>query len=153
MYLKASVAFVLLIMVSCQPTVEQIQYGRDACAYCKMTISDRKYGAELVTQKGKVFKFDATECMLDYLEENRQNYAHNMVVPFDDPGILHPSDSLTYLVSPNLPSPMGAFISAFSQSSVAGKIQQEKSGELFSWDEIQRKFDEEKESKTINYMK
>ncbi len=144
MFFKTSVAFVLLIMVSCQPTVEQIQYGRDACAFCKMTISDRKYGAELVTPKGKVFKFDATECMLDYLEENQQRYAHTMVVAFDDPGILYQSDSLTYLISPNMPSPMGAFISAFSQSSVANKIQQEKSGEMYSWSEIQRKFGQEK---------
>jgi copper chaperone NosL len=31
-----------------------------------MTIVDKVHAAEIVTKKGKVCKFDATECMINY---------------------------------------------------------------------------------------
>ena len=33
-----------------------------------MTIVDNKHSAELVTTKGKVYKFDAIECMIRHLQ-------------------------------------------------------------------------------------
>ncbi len=33
-----------------------------------MTISDVRFGAELVTKKGKVYKFDDVHCILAYLK-------------------------------------------------------------------------------------
>ena len=34
-----------------------------------MTIVDKLHAAEIVTKKGKVYKFDATECMINYIDE------------------------------------------------------------------------------------
>ena len=34
-----------------------------------MTIVDKVHAAEIVTQKGKVYKFDATECMINFMDE------------------------------------------------------------------------------------
>ncbi len=141
MQLKTGIGLVLTLMIACRPEVEEIQYGSDACAYCRMTISDRKYGAEFVTQKGKVFKFDAVECMLGYRKENEETYAYDMAVAYNRPGVLQSADSLTYLISPNLPSPMGEFLTAFSTQSVAQEFQEEKGGELFNWPDLQIKFE------------
>jgi len=141
MHLKLSMSLVLFLVMACQPEVEQIQYGKDACVYCKMTISDRRYGAELVTQKGKVYKFDAIECMLDYMKENEANYAYYMAIAYDHPGSLQSVDSLTYLISPNMPSPMGAFLTAFSIPSIAQEFQEDHGGELYGWSALQRKFE------------
>ena len=141
MHLKLWMGLVLFLVMACQPEVEQIQYGRDSCVYCKMTISDRRYGAELVTQKGKVYKFDAIECMLDYMQENEANYAYYMAVAYDHPGTLQPTDSLTYLIAENMPSPMGAFLTAFSTQSIAKEFQKDQGGELYSWSALQRKFE------------
>jgi copper chaperone NosL len=142
MRLKAGVGLMLvLIIAGCEPEVEPIMYGRDSCAYCKMTISDRNYGAELVTWKGKVFKFDAVECLLNYLREYEENYTYQMAVAYDKPSNLQTVDSLTFLISPNLPSPMGEFLTAFSSQAIAQEFQQEKEGELFNWPELKRKFE------------
>jgi len=48
-----------------------IAYDRDVCAFCSMTVSDPRYGAELVTVKGKVLTFDSIECLASYYLANR----------------------------------------------------------------------------------
>lgn len=143
MHLKVGMGLglVLILVMACQPEVEQINFGKDQCVYCKMTISDRRYGAELVTQKGKVHKFDAIECMLDYMKENEDDFAFRMAVAYENPGRLQQTDSLNYLISRNMPSPMGAFLTAFSTLSIAQEFKEDKGGELYSWTEIVSKFE------------
>ncbi len=51
---------------------EPILYSQDACHHCKMIISDKRFGAEFVTEKGKIYKFDAIECLGNY----RKTHAH-----------------------------------------------------------------------------
>ena len=50
-----------VLLAACQPSPKPIEYGSDMCDYCKMTIVDQQHAAELVTTKGKAFKFDAIE--------------------------------------------------------------------------------------------
>lgn len=35
-----------------------------------MTISDGRFGAELITKKGRVYKFDDLRCLINYKAEN-----------------------------------------------------------------------------------
>ena len=60
---------VLLMLISCNISPQPIDYGNDGCHFCKMTIVDKTHAAEIVTDKGKVYKFDATECMIHFMEE------------------------------------------------------------------------------------
>jgi copper chaperone NosL len=55
-----------IIVIACSIKPEPLQFGMDACYTCKMTLMDNKYGAELVTRKGKVYKFDDINCMLNF---------------------------------------------------------------------------------------
>jgi copper chaperone NosL len=63
--LSASVALIAFLLIGCNPKAEKINLGKDQCAECKMTIVDPKFGAEIVTKKGKVYKFDDTHCIAD----------------------------------------------------------------------------------------
>ena len=65
-FLLISAAAVLII--GCEVKPQEIAYGQDACHFCKMTIVDRQHAAELVTVKGKAFKYDAIECMMNHLK-------------------------------------------------------------------------------------
>lgn len=38
----------------------------DACASCRMLISERRYAAELIDRDGEVYKFDDIACMLRF---------------------------------------------------------------------------------------
>ena len=129
----------LLTMLSaCSVEPQPIEYGEDVCHYCKMTIVDRQHAAELVTDKGKVFKFDAIECMVPFLKENADTeFAHMLVSDFQEPGKMLDARTSTFLVSTAIPSPMGANLSAFANEALAKAIQQEKGGTLYSWQTIQ----------------
>ena len=68
------------------PKQEEINYGVDACAYCKMNIVDPKFGAELITKKGRVYKFDAIECMVNYDREMQKPVHQYLVNVISQPG-------------------------------------------------------------------
>ena len=59
--------FLSLSLISCSVEPKPVPYGEANCTHCNMTISDNRYGAELVTDKGKVFYFDAVECLAAYV--------------------------------------------------------------------------------------
>nr|AWJ66262.1 nitrous oxide reductase maturation protein, outer-membrane lipoprotein [uncultured bacterium] len=102
-----------------------------------MTIVDRQHASELVTSKGKVYKFDAIECMINSLNENDIGpYAHTLVSDFTNPGQLIDAQDASFLISKNIPSPMGAFLSAFKKKEAALKTQNESSGTIYNWGEL-----------------
>ena len=63
-----SILLIALLVFSCNSSPQPIDYGNDGCHFCKMTIVDKVHAAEIVTKKGKVYKFDATECMVNFIE-------------------------------------------------------------------------------------
>jgi copper chaperone NosL len=127
----------LLLLFSCNVSPQAIDYGNDGCHYCKMTIVDKLHAAEIVTAKGKAYKFDATECMINFLDEfdtsSIQLYLANN---YNKPGELIDATQATFLISENIPSPMGAFLSAFKNKEDAIKIQTQKSGDIYTWEEL-----------------
>jgi len=126
-----------LLTVSCNVDPQPIEYGKDGCHFCKMTIVDRQHASQLVTNKGKVYKFDAIECMINYQKENKETeYGHVVVADFREPGTLIDAKKATYLISPEISSPMGAFLSAFESEMAAQKEKEKFTGELYSWEEI-----------------
>ncbi|MCJ7465864.1 MAG: nitrous oxide reductase accessory protein NosL [Maribacter sp.] len=136
-----SCCFVLLGSLSCSIRPQPINYGLDACHYCSMTIVDQQHAAQIVTDKGKAFKFDASECMLNYLNEIDTNeVALFMVDDYNTPGELLDATKATFFISKDLPSPMGEFLSAFASKEAAQRAQAEHQGELFTWEEMQSKF-------------
>ena len=134
---KNSIITLLLITFSCTIKPKAIDYGNDGCHYCKMTIVDKVHAAEIVTNKGKIYKFDATECMVNFIKEfdsyNIELYLSNN---YKEPEALIDATQATFLISENIPSPMGAFLSAFKNKDEAIKMQSEKGGELYTWEEL-----------------
>jgi copper chaperone NosL len=132
-----SIIGLLLLFFSCNVGPEPINYGSDGCHYCKMTIVDKVHAAEIVTKKGKVYKFDATECMINFMDEFETSeielYLSNN---YTKPEELIDATKATFLISENIPSPMGAFLSAFKNKADAEKFQSQKGGDLYTWDEL-----------------
>ena len=134
----------LLLLNACAPQPSPIDYGADACAFCRMTIVDQQHAAEVVTQKGRAYKFDAVECMVNYVDQQGEDqFALLLVTGYLNPGILTDARKATYLISEAIPSPMGAFLTAFTDQDDARAVQQESGGRLFNWSELQRHFAEE----------
>ena len=132
-----------LVLSSCQVSERPVQYGVDDCDYCKMIIMDQRYGSELVTDKGKVYTFDATECLIEYLQYNAEMAdaaKYLLVTPYTDPNHLIDARTATYLVSKQMPSPMGAYLTAFSDREEAAAFQSTKGGVIYTWEEIFKDF-------------
>jgi len=118
----------------CTASPKPITYGQDACQSCLMTIVDERHAAELVSTKGKVFKFDAIECMVRNMEEEtHRSYALALVCDYDNPGVFIDASAASYIISPAIPSPMGAFLSAVSSEERAAAIIREKGGQVYTW--------------------
>ncbi len=133
----AGVLLGLLAIMGCSNSPKPIDYGNDGCHYCKMTIVDKIHGAELITDKGKVFKFDATECMLNYVAAgNEAEVASFLTNHYESPTALISATEATFLISENLPSPMGAYLTAFEDAAQAEKVKAEKGGELYTWEAL-----------------
>jgi len=127
----------LLIFSSCNIQPQKIVYGKDACHFCRMNIVDQQHSAQLVTNKGKSFKFDATECMIHYNAEiDPTTVAIYVVADYNNPGVLIDAKTATFIISENIPSPMGEFLSAVSTEEEALALQKAKEGTLYNWEEL-----------------
>lgn len=141
--LRMILAFMLITAFSCSTDPEPINFGADQCTHCKMNISDTKFGAEIVTKKGKVFKYDAVECMLNTVSMEKVpkgDIAGYWAVDASNPKQLLDAVTAVYLISEKFPSPMGADLSAFSKKNGAEEFQKQYGGELKSWSDLLVKF-------------
>ncbi|WP_223034935.1 nitrous oxide reductase accessory protein NosL [Hanstruepera marina] len=127
----------IVFLVSCNVSPKPIDYGNDGCHFCKMTIVDKLHAAEIVTKKGKIYKFDATECMINFRDEfDTSEIKLYLSNNYSEPEELIDATQATFLISKNVPSPMGAFLSAFKSRGEAQKVQSEKEGTLYTWQEL-----------------
>lgn len=133
---KLTIFVLSFSLLSCNVGPEQIEFGVDHCAYCRMKISDPRFGAEVVTQKGRIYKFDAIECLIPFVDEQREIYSHTLAIPFDQPGKLKEKDSLQFVFSPAIISPMGANIAAFSKDAIPSNFIESEELQRLNWEEL-----------------
>jgi len=131
----------LLLCVACSLDPQPIAYGEDQCHACKMMIADARFGSELVTTKGKVYKYDAIECLVPaYLEKGKNTFVHVLVSDYRNPGNLLDAKQANYLISEMVPSPMGRYLSAYrSVQDVRSQILT-KDDRRLSWLELMQEF-------------
>ncbi len=126
----------LLVLGSCNSGPEPIKTGVDACSFCKMTISDNRFGAEIVTRKGRTYKFDDMHCLLQFSKENTVPSAEvkeTYLVNFEAPHGFIEAPKSFLLKSAELRSPMGGNTAAFSTETDLQKAAQQFKGEVIAW--------------------
>jgi copper chaperone NosL len=125
------------LLTACSHEPDPIRYGKDACAHCKMTIMDKRFSAELITAKGKVFKFDAAECMAGFLKENPAIAGDAksvfLVNDFSKPGQFTDARKSFFLRDSSLSSPMGGNLAAFLSRSAAEAAKKDRSAQVYDW--------------------
>ena len=129
----------ILTLTSCGSEPEPINYGHDECEFCRMQITDNKYGAELVTDKGKIYKFDSIECMIEFsLVKNTLGDTNNklLITDFDNPDNFIDARNSFYVKNDKFRSPMGLNVTAFNSEEQAQKFISENGGEKISWVEV-----------------
>lgn len=114
-------AFVLANLFACQEAGPQkINFGKDQCDLCKMNIEDAKFGAELITEKGRIYKFDDVNCMKTYESENTAQIGKAKLYVADFITTeLFPIENATFLSGGAIKSPMNGNLAAFRDKAKA----------------------------------
>jgi copper chaperone NosL len=141
--IKGTAALMILLasMSSCNAGPEQIKTGVDHCYFCKMTISDVRFGAELVTQKGKIYKFDDMHCILSYLKTGELDSGKIKNIYFTNfcgnHQLVHLKNAVL-LKSESFRSPMGGNIASFDNRDSLAMAQRGFPGSMVNWVELKK---------------
>jgi copper chaperone NosL len=102
----------LALAAACASGTPAIAFGADQCAECLMVVSDRRFGAVLVTGHGKEVTFDSIECLLKYQARQPDSAARAVwVVAAEAPGTLIPLAHAELTEDASLRPPMGTLVS------------------------------------------
>jgi copper chaperone NosL len=136
--------FALLTFISCSTGPEPIRYGKDECFHCKMTLTDKRFGAEVVTGKGKIYKFDDLNCLANFLKEGtvaEADIAQIVAVDFKKTGSFVDVNKAFFLQNEAIKSPMRADLASFSDKKDLEAVKAEiGGGKEMTWGEVQNSF-------------
>jgi copper chaperone NosL len=135
----ASAAIIAFVLSSCNTKPEAFRLGKDICDDCRMTIMDPKFGAEIITTKGRIYKFDDAHCMMHFLKSNKlktADIAQTVFIDYENNKNFLDVNSLFFVVSPQLKSPMNSNAAAFSTRIEAEKIATQTNGDVKDWQEL-----------------
>ena len=138
---KIDAVLVLLLSLSFMSCgdfkIEPIKLNADKCDFCKMSIADGKYGAEVITQKGRVYKFDDIMCMVNYTKENANTKMEAFYVnDFAQDNNLIPIETAFFLSGGDIKSPMHGGIIAFSNEIEAIEFGTKLNAKPITWNTI-----------------
>ena len=100
-------ALVLVLASACAPRGPQpIAYDAESCHYCRMTISDPRFGAEVLTSTGRPHVFDSIECLATFVASQAPAALRGVwVSDWNHPGTFVAVDSAEFR---RLPGPAGS---------------------------------------------
>jgi copper chaperone NosL len=139
----AAMLLFLLILAACKVEPQPLVYGKDGCHSCKMTLMDKKFGAEILTTKGKVYKFDDVNCLLNFYnggEVPPEDIQEILIVDFSKPEKLIDARNALYVKSESIKSPMASKVAAFESNEDLKEMNKDWNGVLMSWGELQTQF-------------
>jgi copper chaperone NosL len=135
----SAAASLLFFLSSCNTKPEPFQVGKDVCHFCKMGISDTRFGGEIITKKGKIYKFDDLHCLISFLRaggEAEKNISQTVIINFEKPNEFIPASSTTFVVTSELKSPMGANAAGFINKAAADNYASHKQAEIINWQQL-----------------
>ncbi len=130
---------ILILISSCKASLEPIDYGKEACSHCKMTIVDHRFSAEMITSKGKVYKFDDVICMkqfANYYADLSKGATYFISDYASDSRELINAATAIYLKSDFFRSPMNGNAAAYISIDKAKHLQDSLSLQPVNWNNL-----------------
>ena len=115
----------LVLFAACGPAKpEPIAYDADQCGYCRMQISDRRFGAELLTRHGRAVNFDSIDCLLSFYKQaaSANDVGSVWVSDFRHPGTLIDATSASFVELGAERAPMGRGWAAVASAADAAAL-------------------------------
>jgi copper chaperone NosL len=134
-----AIGMLIILLSSCNAQPSAFNIGKDNCDDCKMTIMDAKFGGEIITKKGRVYKFDDAHCLANFIKSNnvkKEEIAGIAFMNYENPNTFLKAESAFFVVSPQLKSPMNSNAAAFSNGQAAQKTAKEANGVVENWNKL-----------------
>lgn len=128
----------ILTLLSCgSKEPKPIKINSDFCDYCKMTISNGKFAAELITKKGRYHKFDDAACMIQFAKSNTVvPYQSFFVNDYLKDNTLIPVETAYFIKGGKINSPMRGNIAAFSSATDQIEFGKKLDAQSTNWEEV-----------------
>ena len=132
------IAFGMMTLMACSsPGPRDLKVNEDMCAYCKMTITEPAFAAQLTTVQGRHYLFDDVACMAGYRKENPNlKYDHFYVADVCNASVFIDVEKATFLYSEDFRSPMGGNTGGFANQDSATYYKTKYNASPTSWDEL-----------------
>ena len=128
----------LTLIISCSKKgAEPIKLNIDGCEFCKMKIADGKFGAEVITTKGRIYKFDDMHCMVNYHKENPNSKIQSFYIhDFNQNNTLIAAETAFYVKGGSINSPMRGNTIAVQTNEEVKQMAEKYNASPISWTEI-----------------
>lgn len=126
-------ALATLVLAACSTGPAKVHWGEDSCDHCRMVISDERFAAQVVDERGRAWKFDAVECMTAFVAEREDGLSAWVA---DGPDGWVPAREAWFVRSTAIRSPMAGGLMAFADEAEARATAGESGGELLRWAEL-----------------
>lgn len=131
-------SFVAILFIGCKTGPEAIKLNQDNCSFCKMSISDAKFATEVVTDKGRVYKFDDLHCMLGFVKADANFKGTLYAVPAEDEKTFVMAKEAFYVKSDAIKSPMKGNTLAYKSKAAAETAAKEYNAGVSTWLEVSK---------------
>lgn len=128
----ATALIAALALMSCTPSTPSIAWDVDNCDYCRMTVSDRRFGAAAITSGGRTLHFDSIECLAAWADAQPKPPRALWIADAAAPGTLRPVAELRFHRTAAGTSPMGKGFVAVATT--AGPT--EWDGPTLTWEQV-----------------
>lgn len=137
--IPAAAVLLVLLFSSCNTSPQPFAYGKDICDDCKMPIMDPKFGGEIITKKGRIYKFDDAHCMVHFLKQGNvkeSEIAKTVFIDYQNDKNFLDVKSAYFVSSDQFKSPMNGNAASFSLQAIAEQQAKQTNGTIKTWDQI-----------------
>lgn len=113
--------------------------GEDNCDYCRMAITDTRFGGEITLRTGRHRTFDSIECLAAFVESGSDSaLVTGLYVSDYETQALVEATTAVFLAGGAVRSPMGRELRAFARGSNPVALVAKYGGEVFDWPAVVR---------------
>ena len=135
---RASAALAVAAAACAPSTPRAIVDAGKPCDYCRMAISDERFGGQLITRKGKTYVFDSVECLASFYVQQpaTAELSKVWVADYANPGEWIPAASARFVRSEEHPSPMGLNLVSFNAKVDSATLPRDLRDGAMSWPQV-----------------
>ncbi len=127
-----------LFVNGCRADTRDLIAGEDTCRYCRMTIDDPRFGALVLTARGRLETFDSIECLASFVQAlpGGESPRGIWVADFEHPKRWVAVAQARFLHQSHVRSPMGRELVAFATNRPAESLVAQYGGKVLTWTEV-----------------